>query len=135
MSAASAMAWEGDTRRMSDRSDTTAALPSAANSDAGHANDHANDWRKLLIIFTLAGVVESQAFGHLNAFRPLFLQQLGVPLSPFWGVWADRYSRKLIIVRSAYIEGIIFAVAACSPNVWFLALAQLLGGFVFGNTG
>src|SRR5512142_644041 len=86
MSAASAMAWEGDTRRMSDRSDTTAALPSAANSDAGHANDHANDWRKLLIIFTLAGVVESQAFGHLNAFRPLFLQQLGVPLSQvaFW---------------------------------------------------
>ena len=64
---------------MSDQSDPTAALPSAT-------TDHANDWRKLLVIFTLAGVVESQAFGHLNAFRPLFLQQLGVPLSQvaFW---------------------------------------------------
>ncbi len=115
-----------------------------------------NDWRVLLLVFTLAGVVESQAFGHLNAFTPLFLQQLhiassevptwtgilsslgfvlGLPLLPFWGVWADRYSRKLIIVRSAYVEGVLFAVAALSPNVYVLALAKLLGGFVFGNTG
>ncbi len=116
----------------------------------------ASDWRKLLILFTLAGVVESQAFGHLNAFRPLFLQQLGVspaqipfwtgllasmgfviglPLLPFWGVWADRYSRKIIIVRSAFVEGVLFTVAAFSTNVWALAGAQLLAGFVFGNTG
>jgi MFS family permease len=113
-------------------------------------------WRTLLIYFTLAGVVESQAFGHLSAFRPLFLQQLqvpsaqipfwtgtlaslgfviGLPLLPFWGVWADRYNRKLIIARSAYVEGALFALAAFSPNVWFLAGAQLLSGFVFGNTG
>ncbi len=117
---------------------------------------HANDWRVLLAVFTLAGVVESQAFGHLNAFRPLYLQQLhvplaqipfwtgllaslgfflGLPLLPFWGAWADRYSRKLIIVRSAYVEGVIFTIASLSPNVWFLALSQLLAGFVFGNTG
>src|SRR5260370_22282057 len=50
-------------------------------------------------------------------------------------VWADRYSRKLIIVRTAYIEGVLFTVAALSPNVWVLAVARLLGGFVFGNTG
>ena len=117
---------------------------------------HANNWLVLLLIFTLAGVVESQAFGHLNAFRPLYLQQLGVPVAniptwtgilaalafviglpllPFWGVWADRYSRKLIIVRSAYVEGVMFMVAALAPNVWVLAVAQLLGGLVFGNTG
>ena len=117
---------------------------------------HANNWVVLLLMFTLAGVVESQAFGHLNAFRPLYLEQLGVPaaniatwtgvlaalgfviglpLLPFWGVWADRYSRKLIIVRSAYVEGVLFTVAALAPNVWVLAVAQLLGGFVFGNTG
>ena len=117
---------------------------------------HANNWIVLLLIFTLAGVVESQAFGHLNAFRPLYLQELGVPIAniatwtgilaslafviglpllPFWGVWADRYSRKLIIVRSAYVEGVMFTVAALAPNVWVLAVAQLLGGFVFGNTG
>lgn len=117
---------------------------------------HANNWIVLLLVFTTAGVVESQAFGHLTAFRPLYLQQLGVPgrdiatwtgilasmafviglpLLPFWGVWADRYSRKLIIVRSAYVEGVLFTVAALAPNVWVLAGAQILGGFVLGNTG
>jgi DHA1 family multidrug resistance protein-like MFS transporter len=115
-----------------------------------------NDWRILLLVFILAGVVESQAFGHLNAFTPLYLQQLqvperqipqwtgilsalafviGIPLLPFWGVWADRYSRKIIIVRSAYIEGLLFTVAALAPNVYVLALARFLAGFVLGNTG
>jgi hypothetical protein len=68
-------------------------------------------WVALLILFTLAGVVESQALGHLTAFRPLFLQELSVPgaqipfwtgilaslgfvigllLLPFWGVWTPR---------------------------------------------
>ncbi|MGZ3584422.1 MAG: MFS transporter, partial [Ktedonobacterales bacterium] len=115
-----------------------------------------DDWRVLLAAFTLAGVVESQAFGHFGAFTPLFLQELGVPggqvamwtgilsalgfvigipLLPFWGIWADRYGRKLIIVRSAYVEGVLFTIAAFSPNVWVLALARFLSGFVFGNTG
>src|SRR5690349_16184291 len=129
---------------------------STGNATAGKPQRHANSWVVLLLVFTMAGVVESQAFGHLNAFRPLYLQELGVPLAeiptwtgilaalgfviglpllPFWGVWADRYSRKLIIVRTAYIEGVLFTVAALAPNVWVLAGAQLLVGFVFGNTG
>jgi MFS transporter, DHA1 family, multidrug resistance protein len=117
---------------------------------------HRNDWRVLLALFIVAGIVESQAFGHLSAFTPIYLDTLGVPpeqistwtgilsalafviglpLLPFWGVWADKYNRKLIIVRSAYVEGVIFGLAALSPNVWVLAVARLLGGFVLGNTG
>ena len=122
----------------------------------GASSPHRNNWHVLLGLFVLAGVVESQAFGHMGAFTPLFLQELnvpaaqvptwtgilsalgfviGLPLLPFWGVWADRYGRKLIIVRSAYVEGVLFTVAALSPNVWVLAVARLLGGFVLGNTG
>ncbi len=129
---------------------------SAYDATAGKPQRHANNWIVLLLVFTMAGVVESQAFGHLSAFRPLYLQQLGVPaaniatwtgvlaslgfviglpLLPFWGVWADRYSRKLIIVRSAYVEGVMFTVAALAPNVWVLAVAALCSGFVLGNTG
>ncbi len=125
-------------------------------SPAAPPQPKSQDWRILLALFLLAGVVESQAFGHLGAFTPLFLQQLnvpagqistwtgilqslgfviGLPLLPLWGVWADRYSRKLIIVRSAYVEGVLFTLAAFSPNVYFLAVARLLTGFVFGNTG
>jgi MFS family permease len=117
---------------------------------------HRNDWRVLLVFFVAAGMVESQAFGHLGAFTPLFLQQLhvptaqiapwtgilgtlgfviGLPLLPFWGVWADRYGRKLIIVRTAYVEAVLFTLVSFSPNVWVLAVGRLLTGFVFGNTG
>lgn len=115
-----------------------------------------NSWRSTMILFAVTGVIESLAFGHLGAFTPLFLAQLnvpaasisswtgvlgalgfvlGLPLLPFWGVWADRYSRKLIIIRSAYIEAVLFAIAAMSVNVWMLALARFLSGFVLGNTG
>ncbi|HEV8193272.1 MAG TPA: MFS transporter [Ktedonobacterales bacterium] len=134
----------------------TVEATSAAESQSDAPAPRRSDWRVLLVVFTLTGVIESQAFGHLNAFRPLYLQELGVPLAeiptwtgilaalgfviglpllPFWGVWADRYSRKLIIARTAYIEGILFTVAALAPNIWVLALAQVMVGFVFGNTG
>jgi DHA1 family multidrug resistance protein-like MFS transporter len=135
---------------------TSQAIPAPGDAATGERTSHLNDWRVLLAVFVLAGVIESQAFGHLGAFTPLFLQQLhipldqipgwtgilqslgfviGLPLLPMWGVWADRYSRKLIIVRSAYVEGVLFTVAALSPNVYVLAVARLLTGFVFGNTG
>jgi DHA1 family multidrug resistance protein-like MFS transporter len=131
-------------------------MPHAAPTIDSEPHAHRNDWRALLVLFTAAGVVESQAFGHLNAFTPLFLEQLhvpaaqipswtgilaalgfviGLPLLPFWGVWADRYGRKLIIVRSAYVEMVVFSLVALSPNVWVLAVGRLLSGFVLGNTG
>lgn len=115
-----------------------------------------NPWRVSLFLFALTGIVESFAFGHLGAFTPLYLAQLGVPtqqiptwtgllgalgfvlgipLLPFWAVWADCYGRKLIIARSAYVEAVLFVIAAFSVNVWMLAAARFLTGFVLGNTG
>ena len=50
----------------------------------------------------------------------------------FWTGVAERIVQTL----SAYTgEGVMFTVAALSPNVWVLAVARLLSGFVFGNTG
>ena len=113
-------------------------------------------WRVLMALFTLAGVIESLAYGHFGAFTPLYLRELrvppqdipfwtgmlggvgfviGLPLLPFWGVWAERYGRKLIIIRSSYISALLFAVAAFSQNVWMLLFARFLVGFVLGNTG
>jgi MFS family permease len=28
----------------------------------------------------------------------------GLPLIPLWGVWADKYSRKAVVIRSALVE-------------------------------
>ena len=39
---------------------------------------------------------------------------VGMPLVPLWGVWADKYSRKAVVVRSALVEAVVFA-ASPSP--------------------
>lgn len=116
----------------------------------------APDWRQYVALFFLAGVFESMGFGHLSAFTPLYLGQLhvtgnavalwtgilgslgwviGIPMIPLWGVWAETVGRKFVIVRSAYVEAVLFGLAAFAPNVWVLAVARLLSGFVVGNTG
>src|SRR5688500_20193420 len=109
-----------------------------------------------MVLFALTGLVESLAFGHLSAFTPIYLRELnvpepaiphwtgvlsalafviGLPLLPFWGVWADRYGRKLIIVRSSVVAAMVFALTAASSDVYMLAVTRLLAGFVIGNTG
>jgi MFS transporter, DHA1 family, multidrug resistance protein len=60
---------------------------------------------------------------------------LALPLAPFWGVFADRYSRKLIIVRSAAIEAIVFGGWALSTSPWMALFFRCLSGFILGNTG
>jgi len=118
---------------------------------------HRNNWRHTTILFAGTSFVEALAFGHLGAFTPLFLQRelhvpageipfwtgilsslgfvIGLPLLPFWGVWADRFGRKLMIVRSSFVAAIIYALSGASTSVAMLACARLLSGFVFGNTG
>lgn len=114
-------------------------------------------WPQLAALFLLTGMVESMAMGHLFNFLPLFLVReigvppadvawhtgwlsasmflLGLPLVPFWGVWADRYSRKVVIVRSALIEAAVLFLLATSQGLGQLAFALLLSGLQLGNTG
>lgn len=101
-------------------------------------------------------LVESMSWNQLTAYWPLYLQELHVsaeqvpgwiaamsslgwivalPLAPLWGVLADRHSRKLIIVRSAAVEAVIFAGWALSGTPLAALAFQALNGFVLGNTG
>jgi DHA1 family multidrug resistance protein-like MFS transporter len=93
---------------------------------------------------------------QLTAYTPLYLRELHVPasqvpqwiaaisslgwivalpLAPFWGVLADRYSRKAVIVRSAVLEAVIFAGWALAKDPFTALLFRSLNGFVLGNTG
>ena len=111
-------------------------------------------WRAANALFLLTTILESLAMGHLTAFSPLFLAELGLdrqdvsrwtgllygammaiafPLAPFWGALAERYSRRLIIVRSQYLAALAYAVTAFAPDVWWVLAARLVLGFTFGN--
>lgn len=114
-------------------------------------------WVSLVAVFFVVSFFESYIIGQLLAFLPLYLQEqmgvpkdeaatltglvtplvfiVGLPLIPFWGVWADKYSRKAIIVRSALVEALVFILIALCQTPWQLAISLALSGFQLGNTG
>ena len=113
-------------------------------------------WAVIAVLFAATTCVESMSWTQLTAYTPLYLRELHVsadqvpgwiaamssvgwilalPLAPFWGVLADRYSRKLIIVRSAVLEALLFGGWALSTSPWMALLFRSLSGFVLGNTG
>ena len=114
------------------------------------------DWKRIVLVFWLTSMVEgigvSQVFAFLAAdlrlvgvpdsdrapFVGLFsalIFVVGMPLVPLWGVWADKYSRKAVVVRSCLVEAGVFVCVALSREPWQLAASLLLIGFQLGNTG
>ncbi len=113
-------------------------------------------WTLVLAVFTVTSIVEAMGISQVFAFMPLYLAALGLPKSeiprwvgalgalvfvfglplvPLWGVWADKYSRKAVILRSALVEAVMFTFIALSRQPWQLAGSILLAGFQLGNSG
>src|SRR5713101_7059082 len=116
----------------------------------------ATGWAVIAVIFAATTCVESMSWTQLTAYTPLYLRELHVPadqvpgwiaamsslgwilalpLAPFWGVLADRYSRKLVIVRSAAIEAVVFGGWALATGPSMALFFRSLNGFILGNTG
>ena len=116
----------------------------------------ASGWVTLLVLFGIASTIEAFSVSHVFRFLPLYLGTVnvapveipawtgylnaafflfGLPLVPFWGVWAERYGRIPVIARSAFVEMVVFAVLWFAHNRWEAAFGLLLVGFQLGNTG
>jgi MFS family permease len=108
------------------------------------------------VLFGIASTIEAGSVSHVFRFMPLYLGTVhvppaevpawtgylnaafflfGLPLVPFWGVWAERYGRVPIIARSAFVEMVVFTVLWFAQNRWEAAFGLLLVGFQLGNTG
>jgi MFS family permease len=132
----------------------TAATPG----DAAPAPDRGllQGWRSLLLVYAITSTVEAMGVAQVFSFLPLRLGEVGLPASqvatftglfsslifvfgivlvPFWGVWADKYSRRAVIVRSALVEAVVFAGVALAREPWQLGASLLLVGLQLGNTG
>jgi len=128
----------------------------ASSTDTTSAGRPVQDWRALLAIYVIVALVESAGVSQVFAFLPVRLEQLGLAprdvasftgiftalifvagifLVPFWGVWADKFSRRAVIARSAVVEAVVFAGVALAAQPWQLAAALLLTGLQLGNTG
>ena len=114
------------------------------------------DWRRIVVAYWLTQLVESMGMSQVFALLPAHLREMGVPeadriafvglfsslvfviglpLVPLWGVWADKYSRKAVIVRSSLVEAVVFTLVAAAQQPWQVAAALMLVGLQLGNTG
>ncbi len=114
------------------------------------------DWRRIVVAYGLTQLVESMGMSQVFALMPAHLREMGVPeadriafvglfsslifvlglpLVPLWGVWADKVSRKAVIVRSALVEAVVFTLVAAAQQPWQVAAALMLVGLQLGNTG
>lgn len=111
-------------------------------------------WRAVLTLFFLTSMVESLVMSHVFSFLPLYLIELhtlnaklwvgilnatififGLPLVPLWGIWANRYSGKAVIIRSAFVEAAFLGILGVSHALSGVIFAMSLIGFQLGNTG
>ncbi len=113
-------------------------------------------WRRVVVAYCITQLVEGYGMSQVFALLPAHLRELGVaeadrvafvglftslifvlglPLVPLWGVWADKYSRKAVIVRSALVEAVVFGLVALAREPWQVAVALMLVGLQLGNTG
>jgi MFS family permease len=128
----------------------------SAEAAAPASTRRASGWITLLVLFGIASTIEAGSVSHVFRFLPLYLGTVhvppaevpawtgylnaafflfGLPLVPFWGVWAERYGRVPIIARSAFVEMVVFTVLWFAQNRWEAAFGLLLVGFQLGNTG
>jgi MFS family permease len=90
----------------------------------------------------------------LLPFLPLYVEQLGVTdqaaivqwsgvafgatflsaalVAPLWGNLADRYGRKLMLIRASLGMSVAMSLIGLAGNVWQLVLLRLLAGFLGG---
>jgi DHA1 family multidrug resistance protein-like MFS transporter len=113
-------------------------------------------WRGVNVLLLCTSAVMFATEGHLIAFTPLQLRELGLndtevgvwtgilvgvtmamalPLGPFWGVLAERFSRRAILLRTFVVLAISLLVAAWAEDLVWLVVARAIIGFSYGVGG
>lgn len=116
----------------------------------------ASSWLRLLVLFSAAGFIEASFWGHVGAFTPLHLPQLGVPAAeiarwtglsaslsgviglpflPLWGALADRFARKPVIVRAFFAHLLAGVIMLLAGNLWLFILGRAMMSFALGSSG
>lgn len=112
-------------------------------------------WKKNLFVLWGAGFVLMAAMSSIMPFLPLHIaQNFGIAsesevsmwsglifgvnflsaflISPFWGKLADRYGRKVMLLRSGFGMAIVTLLMGFATNVYQLLFLRLINGLVAG---
>ena len=112
-------------------------------------------WKKNLYLIWFAQVLSLTGFGFMMPFLPYYIQDLGVTdpvqvrfwvgiitsipglflavMAPLWGVLADRFGRKLMILRSMLAGAILVFLMSLAQNIYAVLALRLLQSLLCGT--
>lgn len=114
------------------------------------------NWKFNLFIIWMSQFLAMVGFGSCMPFIPLLLKEnlhiddenlRGVYVSIYylaamislciatavWGMLADRFGRKLMLLRASYAAALFYPLLALAPNFWVLALIRFVCSFFSGT--
>ncbi len=112
-------------------------------------------WKKNLFVVWLSQFLSIAGFSFSMPFIPYYLQTLGVEdkqqlnffillftiaaqitmgiFAPLWGMLADRYGRRLMLLRANFCNAVIIILMAFAPGPWTLVGLRILMGIFTGT--
>lgn len=112
-------------------------------------------WQRNLIVISLAELIAISGFTVFMPFMPYYVQELGVTrleevefwsglllasqavtmaaVAPLWGSLADRYGRKIMVVRAMLGGSVVVASMSLASNVGQLVALRALQGALTGT--
>lgn len=112
------------------------------------------NWKANLAVLWFGQFLVMGGMTMVIPFLPLFIQELGITephkvsmwagvifagnfitsffFQPLWGKLADRYGRKMMLLRSGFGMAIVMTLMGFSGNVWHLLLLRVLNGTISG---
>ena len=111
------------------------------------------NWKKNLFFIWLCQFLSIAGFSLALPFVPIYIRdrwgitgehELGLWMSafyffgmlsycgstPLWGVLADRFGRKLMLLRACYVDGLLFPCFLLAPNpVWLIVMRFITSAF------
>ena len=112
-------------------------------------------WRRNLYAIFVAEFIVIMGFSFVNPFMPLFIQELGnftnpkaafwagIATSvsgiamffsaPIWGIIADRWGRKPMVLRAMFGAGTVLALIGLAPNIYYVIALRFIQGLLSGT--
>lgn len=112
------------------------------------------NWKRNLFVLWFGQFMVMSGMTMIIPFLPLYIQELGVTdekqvalwagvifagnfvtaflFQPFWGRLADKYGRKMMIIRSGSGMAVVMILMGFSTSVWHIFLLRLLNGTISG---
>lgn len=109
-------------------------------------------WKKNLYVLWVGTFIAGASFSLVSPFLPKLLTEVGVSsnlelwsgmafsvsfvmsaiMSPIWGAMADKYGRKVMIIRSGIGIGLAYIGMAYAANAWQVIGFRAMNGFLSG---